>query len=136
MSIVIVPKYSRLGEGFSKREIANAAEHPGRRTDGSQSAASWVGDLTDLRKCIVLCYFCAHKFNFRRNHYRRLVVGNSPNANGQCDACKARWFDDSGVAYVHESEYEKVCVDPAALRRRKRAEAKAVSVSFFIKKGK
>ena len=139
LHVNIVPKYSKLGEGFSRREIAESFVHPGRRTDGSQSEASWITDLIDLKKVILLCAFCRVKFSHRKSHYRKLYVadwsGNTDGymANGMCDSCKQQTVNcGGGTAYVHESEYNKTCVDPLDARRKARARAGAMSAWRFI----
>ena len=128
--LFIVPKYARLGEGFSRREIAEAAEHPGRRTTikGYQSPASWIVDLLSLKKVIVLCSYCRIKFDHRKVNYRKGFVPGAPEggsgATGPCDACKQRCENcGGGTWYTHETIYEKTCIDPAEARRRARAMA-------------
>lgn len=126
--IVIVPKYARIGEGFSRRERAKADEHPGRRTDGSQSAASWVTDLASLKKIILLCSWCRGKFNPRRNGYRKLFVPDMSgktdgySSNGMCDGCKQNTAltPGGGVAFVSEEYYTQITQDPAEARRKSR----------------
>ena len=140
MSLVIAAsKYASLGTGFSRREIAESHVHPGRRTDGRQTAASWLSDLTDLRKLILLCAFCQPKFNPRVHRYR---VFYSPDwsgatdpyqANGVCDACKRRTFH-GGRAYVAEETYALVCMDPVAQRRQARFAALATSVGEAVRR--
>lgn len=129
--IVIVPKYAKLGEGFSKIEKLQAMEHPGRQTNphkGYQTPAGWLDDLGALKKCILLCDFCRIKWNPRTHHYRPMFVPDPSGAtdgykcNGKCDACKE--FTErmgGGRAFVHEEEYAKLCVDPKIARRNARA---------------
>ena len=130
MPVVIVPKYARVGEGFSRQERAASMEHPGRRTDGSQSAAHWITSLTDLRKVILLCSFCRIKFNPRKNGYRRMYVADPTGRtdgyahNGTCDACKQPTVNTGGgTAYVHEEMYRLVNQDPTEVRRRARMQS-------------
>lgn len=130
--IVTVPKYAKLGQGFSKVEQAAALEHPGRRTDGTQSAATWLGDLSSLKKLIILCSFCRPKFNPRKNGYRRFYVHDITGAtdghaaNGRCDACKQPTVNSGGgTAFVHEATYDLVCVDPVEQRRKARMRSAA-----------
>jgi len=137
MAIVIVPAHARLGQGFTMAQKAQADEHPGRRIDGSQSAASWVGDKSDLKQTIILCSFCRVNFNPRKNHYRRMYVADHTGmtdgyqVNGKCDACKQMTINSGGgTAYVHEQFYNQVCQDPIVARRNARAKAKA-AVSWF-----
>jgi len=125
--MIVVPKNAKLGQGFSKAQIAASAEHPGRRTDGTQSAASWLSDLTGLKKLIVLCSFCRVKFNPRKNGYRRFYVHDIAGAtdgyaaNGRCDACKQPTVNaGGGTAFIHEETYDLVCVDPIEQRRQAR----------------
>lgn len=124
---ILIPKHAALGQGFSRRERALALEHPGRRTDGRQSAASWIADLTDLRKLILLCSFCQGKFNPRRHGYRVFYTPDPTSktdgyvSNGICDACKARTeLSGGGRAYIAEDTYRLTCVDPLDARRQAR----------------
>lgn len=131
--IIIVPKYARVGEGFTVRERAASLEHPGRRVDGSQTAAAWVADLTDLRKMIVLCGWCRERFNPRRHGYRRRFVADASGktdgfeVSGRCVACKQPTINTpgNGVAFMSEEAFAALCIDPAEARRRARAHALA-----------
>lgn len=140
MSIVLVPKYGKLGEGFNRQEIAEADEHPGRKV-GSQSAASWVMDLVSLKKVVILCSFCRAKFNPRKFKYRKFykadVSGMTDGhvVNGKCDSCKeSTALCGGGVAFIHEEEYSKVCIDPMEARRNARASAKSLTAWQTIDK--
>lgn len=126
MPVVLVPKHGKLGEGFSKKEILASQEHPGRRvtSKGYQSPAAWIDNLVALRKFIILCSFCRHKFNHRKNHYRRFYVPDMTGrtdgfiVNGKCDACKQETvLLGGGSGYVHEEEYNKTCEEPSSVRR-------------------
>lgn len=131
--VTIVPKYARIGEGFTRRERAAAHIHPGRRTDGSQSPASWLLDLADTRKIIILCSFCQSKFDPRRHGYRRWYAPScTPNTdphqvNGTCDACKELVWQ-GGRGYVSEETYSLLCRDPQEARRAARARWRQSSV--------
>ena len=127
--IVIVPKYGKLGQGFSRLERLKAAEHPGRRTTikGYQSPASWIADLISLKKFITLCSFCQHKFNPRKHGYRKFnYMSTTTNdvtfaVNGKCDGCKQETaLAGGGMGYVSEQYYKQICVDPAEARRKAR----------------
>ena len=81
--IIVVPKYSKLGEGFSRKEKLKVQEHPGRQTNpskGYQTPAAWLDDLGQLRKLVLLCDYCRHKWNPKRYRYRPLFV---PDASGK-----------------------------------------------------
>ena len=141
--IILVPKYHRLGEGFNEREIFEAAVHPGRRTQikGYKSPASWVSDLTDLKKLVILCSFCRVKFNPRKHGYRKYycpdvsMITDGYAVNGQCDGCKQMTINaGGGTGFIHESEYQKVCIDPIDARRRARARARAMNPWLYIQK--
>ena len=144
--IIIVSKYHRLGEGFSKQEIFESQVHPGRRTkvNGYQSPASWVCDLSDQKKLVILCSFCRVKFNPRKHGYRVYYSGpdstglTSPYlVNGQCDGCKAMPTNTGGgTGYLHESVYAKVCMDPVDARREYRAKYRAMNPYLYIEKNR
>lgn len=137
-----VPIYGKLGEGFNKAERSKADEHPGRRTNGTQTAASWIVDLVGRNACILLCSFCRVKFNPRKFHYRRMYVSDYTGMtdghtfNGRCDACKQATVNTGGgAAFINEEEYSKVCIDPVSARREARAKSRdAFSAWSFIQK--
>ena len=121
--IVIVPKYARLGQGFSQAERIKSYEHPGRRTlaRGYQSPASWISDLADARNGILLCEFCIPHFNPRKNRYRKRFVPDQTfstrgmAAAGKCDACKQETV--RGTFLVAEELHDLVSMDPSEARR-------------------
>lgn len=128
MTITIIPKYHKMGQGFSRQEKAESLVHPGRRVDGTQSAATWLGDLASLKKIILLCSYCRVKFNPRRNGYRKFYTPDYTGktdgyaTNGMCDACKQPTMNTpgGGTSFVSEDTYHLVCVDPIEQRRRAR----------------
>ena len=141
--IIAVSKYHRLGEGFSKREILQSYEHPGRRTTphGYQSAASWISDLTALRKLIILCSVCRVHFNPRKHGYRKAYIPNSSHnssgyeINGQCAGCKEETVNvGGGTGFTPEETYNLLYVDPVQARRNARAVWKAQSAWNFIQR--
>ena len=126
MSIIVVPKYYKVGQGFTKQEKFEATIHPGRSTKlkGYQSPASWICDLVDLNKPILLCNFCKVKFNHARSKYRKKylmdITGKSSGwvSNGQCDGCKQNTaLLGGGILYMPEQEWLKFSQDPRAARR-------------------
>jgi hypothetical protein len=135
--LIAVPKHATLGTGFSRRDIAESHVHPGRRTDGTQTAASWLSDLTDLRKLILLCAFCQSRFNPKRHRYRTWYspdwsgATDPYQANGVCDGCKQRTYH-GGRAYVAEETYRLVCLDPVSQRRASRWQALATSIGDAV----
>lgn len=144
MTVVLVPKYAKIGEGFSRREQQQSLEHPGRRTNGTQSAATWITGLKDAQKIILLCSWCRGKFNPRDNGYRRFYVPDATGktdgyaSNGQCDACKQMTINTpgGGTAFVSEATYNLVCTDPVDARRKARLRANSAWISGSAKPAK
>lgn len=120
--IVIVPKYAKLGEGFSRREILKSAEHPGRQINarrGYQSASTWIDHLLQLRKPVILCGYCRVKFTPKYVRYRRFFCLNSQGENGyrtdgRCDDCKedTRRTPGGGTMFISEESYPEICLEP------------------------
>lgn len=102
MTIIAVPKYGKLGSGFSKREMLKASEAAGRPS--GQTAGTWVSDLVSCQKLIALCPFCVSKFNPRANNYatwRKDIY-----SIGKCDGCNQ--VSTYLKAYIHESTVPEV----------------------------
>lgn len=59
---------------------------------------SHIHDLAALRKCIMLCSFCEHKFNAKRARYRRKHFLSG--LIGECDGCGEKGIHCA--AFVHE----------------------------------
>ena len=140
--IIIIPAHHRMGEGFSRREIAESFEHPGRRTTAHayQSAASWIDNLVALKKCILLCSICRQHFNPRKHNYRKAYVPDDSGktdgyqVNGKCDGCKERTINvGGGVAFVPEETYMLTHVDPMVARRAARSVWKKRTIWDAIK---
>ena len=124
-----LPKHAKLGEGYTKLERFEGDRlHPGRRTNGTQSAATWITGLADRRSVILLCGWCRPKFNPRTNRYRPMyvpslsAVADPYQSNGMCDACKSQTAltPGGGRAFVSEETYSQVCLEPDDTRRRAR----------------
>lgn len=134
MSIVIVPRGAKLGEGFSKAEQLQSQEHPGRQTNsrrGYQSASTWVDHLIQLRKPVILCGFCRHKFDPKHARYRRFFCLDSNGQNGygmkgQCDDCKELTdrTPGGGTMFISEESYPQICQEPVTQYRSMRARMK------------
>jgi hypothetical protein len=127
--VLAVPKHGALGQGFTRSQrFEGDALHPGRRTDGRQSAATWITELSDRRNVILLCGWCRQKFNPRANRYRPMYVpsfgapADPYQSNGMCDACKTQTAltPGGGRAFVSEETYALVCLEPVDTRRRSR----------------
>ena len=87
---------------WTPNELLAVDEAPGR-TPG-RSAGGWVADIAALKKVILLCSGCTHKFNPGRVHYRR--EKEFPVCQGKCDGC--RTFDSKCSWYIHEGLYKEV----------------------------
>lgn len=142
-TVVLVPAHARLGEGFSRQERLKAREHPGRRIDGHQTAASWISDLVALKKCVLLCSFCRPWFNPKRYGYRRFyspdLTGKTDGyqVNGRCDRCKQHTvlIPGGGTEFIAEETYSLVCIDPLDARRKARAAARRMTAWERISRG-
>ena len=67
-------------------------------------AGGWIADLAALKKVILLCGPCTHKFNPGRVNYRR--EKEYPVAQGKCDGCNT--FDPKCSWYIHEEAYKEI----------------------------
>lgn len=123
---IFIPKYGqKLGAGFKRWEILDSFAHPGRKTtpSGYQSPASWITELCDTRKAILLCSLCDRKFNANHMKYRLRYtrdpsgVTNGSVCNGMCDACKQPSADlGGGRLWVPAELWEAVSIDPEQAR--------------------
>ena len=87
---------------WSGRDLAKAAEAHGRQH--GKPHGSYVMDLADLRKVILLCPACNSKFDYKRNRFRK--EKEFPYVIAKCDACKTT--DPYCRLYIAEEEYSKV----------------------------
>jgi len=142
--IPLIPKHDRLGKGFSKNEVLKSQIHPGRNVKAGQSAASWIVDLTSLRKPVLLCTFCRGKFDASYYNYRRYfspdLSGKSSGfvVNGRCDACKEETANTpgGGTMFICEETYHLNCIDPSESRRRARQAWRGSQTAWaMIRKG-
>ena len=108
--IIAVPKNAKLGEGFTKAQITKGFEDPGRKP--GRIAGGYMSDLAALKKTIILCPFCEHKFNPRKSNYE--VWNRFYMAHGRCDGCKQLSFQ--AKIYNHEA-YTSAVEMPGNRRR-------------------
>lgn len=87
---------------WTKADRLKANEAPGRPT--TRVHGGWMADLAGLRKSIVLCPFCTHKFNPKANRYRKET--DFPEVTGRCDGCKVH--DARCTLYIAEELYSQV----------------------------
>lgn len=76
------------------------ALHPGRKVGTTHG--SWISDLVELAKSIILCDRCCHKFDHKKHRYYK--QREFPFVLGKCDACKNF---GKGQLYLIESEARK-----------------------------
>ena len=86
----------------TQRRIAKSLEAAGRPQ--TRVAGGWVADLAALRQCIMLCPFCAPKFNPASHHYE--VWRRDTYAIAKCDGCKQ--ISRSTRVYIHQSQHHDV----------------------------
>ena len=72
---------------WTGRNLLKASEAPGK--PARRLAGGWVSDLAALGKAILLCDFCAHKFDPRKYGYeRKQAVPGHAFVMGRCDGCR------------------------------------------------
>lgn len=86
-----------IAKKYTKFDHVKRVEALGRKR--GKPIGSYILDLADLRKAIVLCRHCVSGFEPKKHHYvqHRTV----PFVQGNCDAC--RNFDQRAAMFVHES---------------------------------
>lgn len=86
---------------MTKADLAARAEHAGRKI--GKPHGSWVTDLAELQKSILLCDSCHHRFNHVQYGYYR--QREFPYVAGKCDACKRECY---GHFFIHEAYLHQV----------------------------
>lgn len=64
-----------------------AMEAPGRKA-GRSHGGFVAGDLAELKKAIILCEACQHKFDCKRHGYYSVWKYEKTPVMGNCDACR------------------------------------------------
>ena len=67
-------------------------------------AGGWIADIAAMKKVILLCSTCTHKFNPGRVHYRK--EKEFPVCQGVCDGCST--YDHQCSWYIYEELYNSV----------------------------
>lgn len=99
--LIAVPKYGRLGEGFSRAEQRVASEAKGR--PWTRPPGGWVTDLVAKRAMVMLCPFHVSKFNPRTHQYE---VWRQQVSIGKCDDCGT--LSPQIRAFIHQSTHDAV----------------------------
>lgn len=97
---------------YSRAEIARSYEAPGR--PWQRVAGGWIADNVGAQKAILLCDFCAPKFNPRANGYE-VLWRHLPPSRGDCLGCKT--FTVHGRLYIPQSLHDAVATDAHPRRR-------------------
>ena|SRR3990172_5620727 len=100
---------------LTKQDQLKSMEHPGRRM--GKPHGSYVIDLADLRKVVILCPACNSKFDWKRHRFRK--EKEFPYVVSKCDACKST--DAYCSMYIAEETYSRV----RSTAEDRRAEARA-----------
>ena len=87
---------------YTKQDHARRMEADPRRH--GKPHGSYVVDLADLRKMVLLCPACVHKFDYKRHKFRK--EKEFPYVNGKCDACLV--FDTYCSMFIAEEIYTTV----------------------------
>lgn len=82
-------------------------EAPGREM--GKPHGTYISDMVELRKTILLCWRCKPKFFYKRALYYKDEV--FPHASGRCDACDR--YDNRGQLYLPEEALS----DPGGMLR-------------------
>lgn len=91
---------------WTKADRLQAQEAPGR--PWRRPPGGWIGDFVGLGRALVLCDFCAPKFNPRRNGYE--VWRKHLRANGRCDGCNTLAYRPAGAMtmFIPEALHDAV----------------------------
>lgn len=112
--LILIPKLK-----WSPLEILKSFKHAGRPK--RKLPGGWVDDLASLKKCILLCSSCAHRFNDKKAGYFNVARWEKYFAAGSCDDC--RQFSRQLRLYIYEPHVNKCIVTNDAERTAKRRAA-------------
>ena len=92
---ILVPK------PVTKQRLMESYEHPGRPS--RSTAGGWIADFVALKRVIMLCPFCVHKFNPRANAYE--VWRRDLYSVAKCDDCKQT--SRQIRTFIHQSQHHE-----------------------------
>ena len=87
---------------WSWKDLLKLAEDPGRKR--GQTAGTYIEDLSQLKKTIVLCPMCIYAFNWRRHGYYSVTHYEHIQCRGTCDGCRNQ--TDRGMFLIHETNVD------------------------------
>lgn len=73
---------------WSKQEVLASTEDPGRKR--GKPSGSYIDDLVALKKAVILCSGCLHKFNAKKVGYKKPERFSV--VRGKCDDCREFGF--------------------------------------------
>ena len=77
-----------------------------------------AGDLSELKKVILLCDLCKHGFDWRKHHYFNITHYDAIRATGRCDVC--RTMSNTLTLYLHEAHLGQSWTPRTQLRDQRR----------------
>ena len=87
-------RIAHLKRERAKKQVRH--EYPGRPM--GQPHGTHVTDEAELKKCVILCEGCAHKFDPKKYHY---YLTREFKIQGRCDGCKQH--SQRARFFIHES---------------------------------
>lgn len=87
---------------WSWKDILASTEDPGRKR--GQTAGTYVGDLCELAKTLILCPMCQHSINWRRKGYYNVTHYEHIYCQGTCDGCRQQ--TNRGLFLIHETNVD------------------------------
>ena len=76
------------------QDVLKSQEDPGRKK--GKPSGSYIDDLVSLKKAVILCDGCLHKFNAERSGYKKPSKYSVVRA--KCDDCREFGF---GTLFLH-----------------------------------
>lgn len=77
-----------------------------------------AGDLSELRKVILLCPMCKHGFDWKKHNYYNVYHYDRIHAVGKCDVCRSR--SNRLSIYLHETHVGESWTPRARLAEQRR----------------
>lgn len=99
MPTIYIPK-----KGWTIWDVLRALQDPGWKK-GRAKGAYVAGDLSELRKTILLCRTCKHGFDWKKHGYYSVFHYDEMFVRGRCDVCKED--GDHLSMYLHEAHRAK-----------------------------
>jgi hypothetical protein len=108
-------------KNWTEKDVQDSLEVKGKPK--GRVAGGYIADLAALKKVILLCGACTHKFNPGRVGYRREKEFQF--CTGTCDGCST--FDTKCYWYVYDEIYKQVRSTAAERRALNEDRAKRIA---------